>query len=249
MSHPNAGVFIGTSGWSYDHWQGVFYPEHLAVEDRLAFYAERLSSVEINNCFYQLPEKETLRRWHDCVPRGFVFTAKASRYITHMKKLKDPAQSLDAFLDRIGVLEDQLGPILFQLPPHWHFNRERLAGFLEALSGDFRYAFELRDHSWLNEETYALLEQHAAALCLYELDGFASPKELTADFVYIRLHGPDDPYQGSYDTRALAGWAGALSAWLAQGRAVHCYFNNDEAGCAAQNALSLQDMLHASPSR
>lgn len=238
-----ARILIGTSGWSYDHWRGVFYPEELPVARRLAYYAEKFQSVEINSSFYHLPRKKTLRQWRDAVPDGFVFSAKASRYVTHMKKLREPEKSLHTFLDRIGVLEDKLGPVLFQLPPNWRFNVQRLAAFLAELSSEFSYAFEFRDRSWLNDETYALLARHNAAFCIYDLDGFLSPKKSTADFVYVRLHGPDGPYQGSYDTRALSGWAGAFSAWSAHDRRVYCYFDNDQAGYAARNAMSLSAML------
>ena len=234
---------IGTSGWSYDHWRGPFYPQDLPGGDRLRYYAERLPSVVINNSCYRLPDQHTLRQWHDAVPHNFVFTAKASRYITHLKKLKEPEESLSTFLERIRVLEDKLGPILFQLPPRWRFNGQRFAAFLDHLSGEFRYAFEFRDRSWLNEQSYALLAQKNAAFCIYEFDGFLSPKAVTADFIYVRLHGPNGPYRGSYDTRTLSGWAEAFSTWSAEGRNVHCYFDNDEAGYAARNALHLQSML------
>lgn len=249
MAKARGDVLIGTSGWSYDHWQGPFYPKELPPRERLKYYAERIASTEINNSFYQLPDKKTLQAWHDTVPADFVFTAKGSRYITHMKKLKDPEKSVSGFLERIGILEDKLGPILLQLPPRWRFNGKRLAAFLAQLSGEFRYAFEFRDPSWLNEETYAMLAEHKAAFCIYDLDGFLSPREVTADVVYVRLHGPDGPYQGSYDSRTLSGWAGAFSTWSAQGRDVYCYFDNDQAGYAAQNALRLQSMLQGSPRR
>jgi uncharacterized protein YecE (DUF72 family) len=210
----------------------------------LAYYSRHFSSVEINSSFYHLPQQHTLEHWHNTVPKDFLFTAKASRYITHMKKLKDPEESVSAFLDRISSLEDKLGPILFQLPPHWHFNAERLSALLQTLSREFRYAFEFRDKSWINEETYELLSRYNAAFCIYELDGYLSPKKITTDFVYVRLHGPDGPYQGSYDNRMLAGWAGAFSTWSGQGLSIYCYFDNDEAGYAAQNASRLQAMLH-----
>ncbi|MGD2082529.1 MAG: DUF72 domain-containing protein, partial [Chromatiales bacterium] len=129
-------IRIGTSGWSYRHWVGPFYPEDLPASRHLAWYAERFNSAEINNSFYHLPSEKTLREWRETVPEGFAFSAKASRYITHMKKLKDPAQGVGRFLDRIGLLEDRLGPILFQLPPKWGFNAERLETFLDALSRD-----------------------------------------------------------------------------------------------------------------
>lgn len=238
-----APIRIGTSGWSYDHWVGPFYPEGLPSEARLAYYAKRFDSAEINHSFYRLPSERTLRHWRDTVPPGFLFTAKASRYITHMKKLKDPASVLGTFLDRIAVLDERLGPILFQLPPRWGFDAARFKAFLEALPGDFRYAFEMREHSWLNHEAYDLLEAHGAALCIYDLAGFRSPKQITADFVYVRLHGPDGAYRGSYDTAALSGWARAFSTWTRQGIAVYCYFDNDDRGYAAANAARLAAML------
>ncbi len=243
MTGMNDRVFIGTSGWSYDHWQGPFYPDDLPKQERLAYYVKHFQSVEINNSFYHLPREATLRHWRDTAPAGFLFSAKASRYITHMKKLKDTGDSVATFLQRIGLLEDRLGPILFQLPPRWRSNLHRLSAFLDTLSSEFRYAFEFRDPSWLTEQTYALLAAHGAALCIYELDGFVSPKLVTTDFAYIRLHGPEGPYQGSYDDSTLSDWANAYSGWLRQNRRVYCYFDNDDAGYAARNALSLQSLV------
>ncbi len=236
-------VRIGTSGWSYDHWKGPFYPADVAAHDLLGHYARSFDTAEINNSFYRLPERKTLRSWLDAVPDGFVFSAKASRYITHQKKLKDPRQSTRKFLRRIAVLGDALGPILFQLPPRWSFNEERLAQFLGTLPGRHRYTFELRDPSWINDAALALLADHGAAFCIYELDGFVSPLEVTADFVYVRLHGPGGPYQGSYSTRALRRWAQRISEWRSDGLAVYCYFDNDENGYAPLNAAELASML------
>jgi uncharacterized protein YecE (DUF72 family) len=164
-----------------------------------------------------------------------------------MKKLKDPAASSRTFLSRIVTLGKHLGPLLFQLPPHWGFNEERLSDLLNALPDRHRYAFEFRDPSWHNTRCYDLLEQHNAAFCIYDLDGFLSPRRITADFVYVRLHGPNGPYQGSYPTQTLAGWAGAFSTWSSQGKDVYCYFDNDEAGYAAQDAMRLDSMLIRSP--
>jgi uncharacterized protein YecE (DUF72 family) len=240
MTHQ---IRIGTSGWSYDHWKGHFYPGHLAGERMLAYYAVHFRTTEINTSFYHLPARETLKLWHDLTPADFLFTAKASRYITHMKKLKDPGQNVSAFLRRMRILDDKLGPILFQLPPRWRFNKERLVAFLAALSREFRYAFEFRDRSWQNEETFELLSRHEAAFCIYELDGFLSPKQITSDTVYVRLHGPGGPYQGSYTDECLSGWAGDFTRWAAQGHAVYCYFDNDECGYAVRNASRLQAML------
>lgn len=238
MSH------IGTSGWHYKDWAGPFYPGDLPEKDFLEYYARYFRTVEINHSFYQLPKKETLKAWKDTVPPDFIFAVKASRYITHMKKLKDAKKSLFPLLKRIEVLGDRLGPILFQLPPRWGFNLERFNDFLESLPADFRYAFEFRDKSWEDPRAYEAMKMLGVAFCIYDLDGYRSPKEITADFVYIRLHGPDGAYKGQYDARTLSGWAGAFSAWISQGMEIFCYFDNDEAGYAARNALKLQDMLN-----
>jgi uncharacterized protein YecE (DUF72 family) len=243
MTTPQGTIRIGTSGWTYGHWRGVFFPDDLADDDRLRYYAARFDSVEINNSFYQLPSATTLARWRDSVAPEFRFALKASRYITHMKKLKDPSDSIATLLERAGVLGDRVGPILFQLPPRWRFDAQRLADFLDALSDDFRYAFEFRDHSWLDDRSYDLLAAHGAALCIYDLAGFRSPRAITAPFTYVRLHGPAGPYEGSYDAQALSGWAGAFSAWSRQGHDVYCYFDNDQAGNAVANATRLQRML------
>ena len=242
MSRQNL-IHIGTSGWHYGHWKGPFYPDGLSAKEFLVFYCRKFQTVEINNSFYKLPEKSTLESWKKTVPPGFIFAAKASRYITHMKKLKDPEQSIAKFFERIQVLGDALGPILFQLPPRWSFNPERLENFLAVLPKKFRYALEFRDESWINRRTCQALADHGAAFCIFEIAGYLSPKEVTADFVYIRLHGPGGAYEGCYDKQTLAGWAGAISAWAAQGKEVFCYFDNDQAGYAARNALELQEML------
>lgn len=241
----NAAIHIGTSGWHYDHWKGPFYPSGLPATEMLAFYAERFRSVEINNSFYHLPEPGTLAAWRDAVDDNFLFAVKASRYITHMKKLKAAGDAVQNFLERISLLGQRLGPVLFQLPPRWHCNPARLKEFLALLPTPFRYAFEFRDPSWFTHDVYKLLEEAGAAFCIYELAGVLSPKAVTADFVYVRLHGPDAAYQGSYSTQTLAGWAGAISTWARQGREVFCYFDNDQSGYAAANAASLASILGA----
>ena len=242
MSH----LHIGTSGWSYDHWEGPFYPEGLAAGKRLAHYAGRFSSVEINTSFYHLPAAATVDQWRGTVPAGFVFSAKASRYITHMKKLKDPHETVPPFLQTVDRLGDRLGPVLFQLPPRWNADPARLEAFLDSLDRRRRYVFEFRDPSWFDRPVRRLLEKYDAAFCIYDLGGQVSPKYVTTDFVYVRLHGPATAYQGSYDNRTLAGWAGAFSTWIRQGRAVYCYFDNDQQGHAVLDALRLKHMLEKS---
>lgn len=240
-------LHIGTSGWHYEAWKGPFYPEEMTAEDFLGYYVDHFQTVEINNTFYQLPEEETFAEWRTTAPDGFIFSVKASQYITHMKKLKDPEGPVSNFLGTIEALGDKLGPVLFQLPPHWNFDKQRLKSFLAVLPGDLRCAFEFRDESWFNEEAYSLLEKHDAAFCIYHLAGRLSPKRITSDLVYIRLHGPEGAYQGQYGDDALSQWSSDLRRWAEDGREVFCYFDNDEAGYAAQDAQRLEEMIVESP--
>jgi len=238
-------IHVGTSGWHYAHWRGPFYPATIRPEDMLDFYCQRLRTVEINSSFYHLPSKETFRQWKQQVPAAFFFSVKASRYITHMKKLKDPGEPVGVFLSHAEELGPKLGPILFQLPPHWGRNVQRMREFLEALPRDQRYAFECRDSSWFHPETYALLEQYNAAFCVFDLAGREAPRVLTADFAYVRLHGPaSQKYAGCYSRQQLSGWLRCATEWLAQGaQEVFIYFDNDQAGFAARNALELAEMV------
>jgi uncharacterized protein YecE (DUF72 family) len=236
-------INIGTSGWHYDHWKGPFYPRNLPARKMLPYYASHFRTLEINNSFYQLPKKETLEMWRKTAPGDFIFSMKASRYITHMKKLKDAPKTLPLFLETARVLEPKLGPLLFQLPPRWHVSLQRLGDFLNALPRGLRYAFEFRDPSWFQDQVYRALEEHGAAFCIYELEGRISPKEVTSDFVYVRLHGPGRAYQGQYDAKTLSSWAGEFFTWAGQGREIFCYFDNDQAGYAAQDALRIQTMV------
>ncbi len=236
-------IHIGTSGWAYAHWRGPFYPADLPDAKRLQYYCHHFRSVEINSSFYHLPGEHAVEQWRDSTPDDFLFAAKASRYITHMKKLKDPRQSVTAFFKRITLLDGKLGPILFQLPPRWRCNPERLESLLEILDPGRRYSFEFRDESWINDEILDLLKRYNAAFCIYELAGFRSPLHVTTDFVYIRLHGPGDAYQGSYDEQMLGEWSRQISDWSRQERDVYCYFDNDEKGYAVANAGTLQDRI------
>ena len=236
-------IHIGTSGWHYDHWLGPFYPPGLPKSRFLEFYSERFKAVEINNSFYRLPEKETFLQWQKTVPADFVFAVKASRYITHMKKLKDPEDPVSNFLDKASGLGDKLGPILFQLPPHWKVNLERLATFLQALPAGRRYVFEFRDSSWFDERVYDLLRQHNAGFCMHDMDGQPTPRVVTSSLVYVRFHGPGRRYAGKYTPDELRGWADAFSNWAREGRTVHCYFNNDERGYAIEDAREMSDLL------
>lgn len=236
-------IYIGTSGWHYKHWKGTFYPKNLKSGDFLQYYSKKFDTVEINNSFYRLPDKKRLLQWKGTVPKSFSFSIKASRYITHVKKLKDHTAPLGKFLKRAYVLEDRLGPLLFQLPPRFRFNEERFRGFSEDLPNKLRSAFEFRDHSWINKAVFDILKDRGCAFCIYHLAGFLSPRVVTTDFIYIRLHGPGKKYQGSYDGRTLRGWARKLGKWSRSGRDVYLYFDNDDNGYAPKNALRLKEML------
>lgn len=237
---------IGTSGWHYPHWQGRFYPPTVARAAWLHYYAQHFATVEINASFYRLPSRAAARAWKNATPAGFTFAIKASRYITHMKKLRAPRTSLRAFLAVTQALGTKCGPLLFQLPPRWRCNPERLEAFLRALPKNRECVFELRDPSWHNPQVYALLRRHNAAFCQYELGGFVSPHVITADFTYIRLHGPSaSAYGGCYSDNALKKWAARIRGWKKL-RRVYVYFDNDEAGYAARNALSLRTLLEGS---
>ena len=239
----NAEIRIGTSGWHYAHWRGRFYPPGMPSSQMLAHYRRFFDTVEVNNSFYRLPEAATFAGWRAATPPGFCFAVKASRWLTHMKKLKDPEAGLAKLLPRAEALGEKLGPILFQLPPRWRCDPERLAAFLAALPPTHRYTFELRDPTWHDPAVYRLLEQQNAAFCIYDLAGFQSPLQLTADFAYVRLHGPDGAYQGSYSPAALETWAGRIRAWQRTLDAVYVYFDNDADAHAVEDALALKRQI------
>lgn len=237
-----AEIRIGTSGWHYRHWLGPFYPPKLPSREMLPYYLGLFDTVEINNSFYRLPLESALAAWRDSTPPNFRFALKGSRFLTHMKKLKDPEPGLERFFQRADLLREKLGPILFQLPPHWEVDLGRLRAFLEALPPGHRYTFEFRNPTWYIPDVYAELRRHNAAYCPFDLAGFQSPIELTADFTYVRLHGPGGKYQGSYSDQALAVWAERIRNWRQELRAIYFYFDNDEAAYAVGNALKLRDL-------
>ncbi|HEY1800499.1 MAG TPA: DUF72 domain-containing protein [Terriglobales bacterium] len=237
-------IRIGTSGYHYKHWRGPFYPASISPGKMLDFYAERFDTVELNNSFYRLPTEAAFDDWRTSTPQDFIFAVKASRYLTHNKKLKDPESALHNFLPRAEHLGPKLGPILFQLPPRWQVNYERLQALLQVLPTAFRYVFELRDQSWIKPEINELLARFHAAFCIYELAGYQSPLTVTTDFAYVRLHGPGaEKYQASYSRASLQRWCRQIGLWAKTLRAIYIYFDNDQAGYAAQNALTLKRML------
>jgi uncharacterized protein YecE (DUF72 family) len=238
-------IHIGTSGWHYKHWVGTFYPPRTPASKMFAFYCARFDTVELNNTFYSLPKPAGLENWRESSPENFCFAAKGSRFITHMKKLKDPEMALAKYFDAIERLHEKLGPILFQLPPGWNFDADRLAIFLNALPRHHRYAFEFRNQTWDNPQAYEMLARHNAAYCIFDLAGYQSPMQVTSDITYVRLHGPGGKYQGSYSDEALTRWAKHIQTWSRTLKAIYVYFDNDDSGFAAHNALRLKELLLA----
>ncbi|MCU0935756.1 MAG: DUF72 domain-containing protein [Gammaproteobacteria bacterium] len=238
-------IRVGTSGWHYPHWQGPYYPADLAPDGWLTHYARDFRTVEVNGTFYGLPEPATFNAWREATPEGFTFALKVPRAVTHLHKLRNCEQPLGEFLARARLLGPKLGPILFQLPPRWHANPRRLAELLAGLPAGLRFAFELRDPSWHNEEVYGVLRSRNAAFCVYDLAGFTAPLVTTADFAYVRLHGPGDlPYAGSYSEPQLRDWAAKARQWAGRGgKDVYLYFDNDQSGYAVRNATGIQKYL------
>ena len=235
-------IYVGTSGWNYQHWRGVFYPPDIKDADMLGYISKRLPTIEINNTFYHLPRATSIARWRDTAPGNFVFSVKASRFITHAKRLVDTEEAVKTFLNLAKGLGDRLGPILFQLPPGFKPDMGRISSFIDALPREFRYAFEFRNPGWETEEVYALLEKNNMAFCISDLAGHFSPVKLTAGFAYLRLHGPAGAYAGKYDDRFLEEWAGTFLRWSEEGH-VYCYFDNDMWGYAVENALRMNEMI------
>lgn len=236
--------FIGTSGWSYEHWRGIFYPEDLKKTDWLAFYASHFRTVEINASFYHLPKKKTFENWRKTVGRDFIFSVKGSRYITHIKKLKDCREPVKKFFERVEGIEGKEGregetAILWQLPPRMKKNVVGLKGFLAILPKNYRYAFEFRDESWLDREVLGCLGRSGAAVVFQDFDYWPMTEEITTDFVYIRLHGKQELYASCYTKKELEGWAKKIKGWLKKGLDVYVYFNNDMNGYAVKNAKEL----------
>lgn len=234
-------IYIGTSGWSYKHWRGTFYPQEIKVKNHFSYYLQYFNTVEINNTFYRLPSEETFLNWKKTVPDDFTYVIKANRFITHIKKLHDPVESLYPFLDYVQLLGSKLGPVLFQLPPFMKANVPLLEAFLQELPKKIRYVFEFRNTDWYKPEVYDLLKKYNCAFCIYELAGHISPIQITADFIYIRLHGPGNKYQGSYSDETLKSWADECLKW-SKTKDVFVYFDNDENGYAAFNALKLREL-------
>lgn len=249
---------VGTSGWVYRHWaDGVFYPAGLPTSRWFAHYASVFDTVEINNTFYRLPSADAFDRWREQAPPGFLYAVKANRYLTHIRRLGDCEEPLQRFLERARRLGPALGPILYQLPPRWKANAERLEEFASLLDGmdeaqGMEHTFEFRDPRWFVEPVRDVLARHGLSFCIYHLPDVPCPLWVTGPIVYVRFHGASTRYGGRYSSEDLAAWAGRLRD-LAAGtvpeagdglrRPLYVYFNNDVGGHAVANALELRAML------
>jgi uncharacterized protein YecE (DUF72 family) len=237
-------VHIGTSGWHYDSWRGPFYPDDIPKQDWLACYAQTFPSTELNGVFYRTPTLDAVRGWYRRTPDDFVFAWKASKFITHWKRLSDRSRnSLALMEERLSVLGKKAGPILFQLPPSFKADTDRLASFIKLLSRKRRYSFEFRHPSWYEPGVLRVLADANIALCISDHHDAPAPWERTADFLYVRGHGPGGGYKGHYTSNTLGKWAQQIKAWKRQRREVFVYFDNDQKSAAPKDAMRLKALL------
>ena len=239
----SATYYIGTSGWHYDHWRQRFYPPKLGKPGWLDFYARHFSTVELNNSFYRLPSEAAFANWHDSSPDGFRFAVKVSRFITHIKRLKDVGEPVDKFMNRAKILGEKLGPLLYQLPPNMHRDDGRLESFLSILPLGMKHVVEFRHESWLDEGVFEVLRKYNTALCVFDMPSLRCPLETTADFAYIRFHGSQGLYSSYYSDEELADWAKRLAALGENLKEIYIYFNNDAEGFAIRNAMTIGEYL------
>lgn len=235
--------YVGTSGFSYPHWRGIFYPAKLPQSRWLEYYATEFSTVELNNSFYRLPSERAFQGWRTRTPEGFIFAVKASRFITHLRRLRQVQAPLETFLSRARHLNEKLGPILYQLPPNMPRDKDLLEGFLSILPQGLQHVLEFRNQSWYEEGVHRLLRQHNVAFCVHDMSKLESPVLTTADFAYFRFHGPTGRYAGRYTDEMLQEWAQRIRQVSPDLKVIYVYFNNDVAGYAVKNAMTLGQLL------
>ena len=247
-----AKVFVGTSGFTYKHWgNGVFYPKETPQRKWLEFYAEHFNTVELNVTFYRLPTEDTFRSWHKRTPEAFRFALKGSRFITHVKRLKDCREPLKLYFKRARLLQEKLSVVLWQLPPQFQKDAPRLKDFLKTLRHyrSVRHVFEFRDTTWFHQDVYELLNEMntstETAICMADRFGGGAGIPETAGFVYLRRHGPESGrlYTGCYSGEALRRDARRIKKWLSAGKDVYLYFNNDAHGWAVKNAQGVRNLI------
>jgi uncharacterized protein YecE (DUF72 family) len=241
MAKAKCDIRIGTSGWHYGDWAGRFYPADLPKNKWLEFYAGHFDTVEINNTFYHQPKPQTFKNWRKQVPKNFLFAVKASRFITHIKRLKDAREPLERFFEGVRLLKSNPGPVLYQLPPGMHKDLDRLGAFLKLLPRKPAAVFEFRHESWFSDDTYKLLGDFNAAFCIHDL--MDVPRIITSDIIYLRFHGTTGRYQGNYSKPALRGWASWAKDNIKNKKGFFAYFNNDYSAYAVHNAKTLREQL------
>jgi len=252
-----AKLYIGTSGWVYSHWTGVFYPENLSSKDKLKYFSQYFKTAEINYSFYHLPRPTTYQNWYNQTPKDFVFAVKASRFITHIKRLFGIKKAWQQFIENALSLKEKLGLILFQFPSSFKATDEninRLEKFLKLICADslairadsrLRFALELRHKSWCDEKIYKLLKKHNASWVIADSPYYPKAEVITADFVYIRMHGSKVLFASKYTDKELKELAQKIKKWLKQNLDVYCYFNNDFYGYAIENAKTLLGLVNS----
>lgn len=232
---------MGTSGFSYNHWQGIFYPDKLSRERWLEFYAERFDSVEINSSFYHLPRISTLESWRKRTPAYFVFVLKGSRFVTHRKNLKDCEDALKQFYDIAGSLKNKLAAVLWQLPPQLNVDTDRLQKFVAILPSHPPAVLEFRNHTWYTEKVYSIMKRYNVSLCLHDMPSVCCPDIAVGPLLYLRFHGPEGKYKGSYSNEFLKQRA-EVAKKLAKSD-IYAFFNNDFGGYAVTNARTFRGYL------
>jgi len=241
----NSKIHVGTSGWSYKHWTGLYYPKQVKIKEYLSFYAQEFCTAEINNSFYRLPKETTLLNWITMVPDHFKFCPKMSRYLSHMKKLHDATEPVERFCSLFDAIKERLGPVLIQLPAGFHFHPELTEEFYQILEtkNDFRFAMEVRHESWLSDESIRLMKRYQICLVFADSDQFPYHEEITTKDIYVRLHGPSQLYASSYDDNYLTDFARKLKRWRSDGHEIWVYFNNDVHGYAIANARRTLELI------
>jgi len=242
-------TFIGTSGYNYSHWSdGVFYPRGLPERKWLEHYTRFFNTVELNVSFYRLPQKSVFEGWRKRTPENFKFVVKGSRFITHVKKLKDCEEPLKLFFNNVEGLKEKLGVVLWQLPPNLHVDREKLKAFCKIIhqlrvSRSTRHSFEFRHPSWFCEDIYAILRKYGFSLCIAHSQEWPCEELATADFIYFRFHGGEILYGSNYSEKELREWASKAKYWMKKRKDIYAYFNNDAQGFAVKNALRFKELL------
>jgi uncharacterized protein YecE (DUF72 family) len=241
----SAKCYVGCSGWHYEHWCGLYYPDELSKSKWLPFYARQFNTVELNNSFYHLPSEKAFTTWRESTPENFVFAVKVSRFITHIKRLRNLGSAVENFLSRADFLGEKLGPLLYQLPPSMKRNDELLQNFVSSLPPKYQHAIEFRHESWIDDAVFDILRRHNVGLCVFDMPGFSCPLVATSDFAYVRFHDSEGLYASCYSGEELSQWAQRIARLGQNVKVSYIYFNNDAEAFAVENAITLRNFLQS----